>query len=46
MLEMVTFSGFVSEEEMLDVSANLCLFSNLSCISGVLKSGFLHRFAS
>lgn len=37
---MVTFSGFVSEKEVLNVTANFCLFSNLNCISCVLKSGF------
>lgn len=41
------FSGFVSEKEMFDVSANMYLFSNLNCISCVLKSEvFLHCFAS
>lgn len=30
---MVTFSGFVSEEAVLDANANPCLFSKLTCSS-------------
>lgn len=41
---MVTFPGFVSEKEMLDVIANLCMFSALNCISCLSKSRFSASF--
>jgi len=47
LLEIVTFSGFVSEKEVLYANAEPCLLSKLICSSYVLKSVFiLHLLAS